>query len=275
MKQKLGIIKYLIIAIVCFLVFMLCPSPKDQTTLPRSYNEIIQSGELRVATEYNSISFFIDDDTLSGFNYELIEKFAAAQGLRSKFIPLMSFDDRMKALATGTVDIIASDIPVTSTLKDSLLLSTPLLLGKYVLVQRKAEADSDSVFIRSQLDLGKRSLYVVKGSPVIMRIRNLESEIGDTIYVNEIEKYGPEQLIALVAHGDIDYAVCEETLAKTSIQSFPQIDIDTDISFNQFQSWAVSKQSQTLLDSLNLWLNKHTNTREYKELLKKYYQVSK
>ena len=40
----------------------------------------------------------------------------------------------------------------------------------------------------------------------------LSSRIGDTIYVEEIEKYGPEQLIALVAHGDIDYAVCDESI---------------------------------------------------------------
>ena len=40
--------------------------------------------------------------------------------------------------------------------------------------------------------------------------------IRDSIYVEEIEKYGSEQLIALVAHGDIDYAVCDESIAPVS-----------------------------------------------------------
>ena len=61
--------------------------------------------------------------------------------------------------------------------------------------------------------------------------------------IKEIEKYGPEQLISLVAHGDIDYAVCDESIARAVADSLSQIDISTAISFTQFYSWAVSKQS--------------------------------
>ena len=58
-----------------------------------------------------------------------------------------------------------------------------------VLVQRKLENVPDSsLFIKSQLDLAGKTLHVVKGSPSILRIRNLGNEIGDTIYVEEIEK---------------------------------------------------------------------------------------
>lgn len=70
----------------------------------------------------------------------------------------------------------------------------------------------------------------MKGSPSILRIRNLGNEIGDTIYIKEIDKYGSEQLISLVAHGDIDYAVCDESIARAVTDSIPQIDINTDIS---------------------------------------------
>ena len=37
----------------------------------------------------------------------------------------------------------------------------------------------------------------------------LSDEIGDTIYIKEIEKYGQEQLLAMVANNDIDYAICD------------------------------------------------------------------
>lgn len=90
----------------------------------------------------------------------------------------------------------------------------------------------------------------MKGSPSILRIRNLGNEIGDTIYIKEIDKYGSEQLISLVAHGDIDYAVCDESIARAVTDSIPQIDINTDISFTQFYSWGVSKQSPVLLTAL-------------------------
>ena len=139
-----------------------------------------------------------------------------------------------------------------------------------MLVQRRATEENDSLYIRSQLDLAQRTLHVVKGSPSILRIRNLGNEIGDTIYIKEIEKYGPEQLIFL-AHGDIDYAVCDESIARAVADSLPQIDINTAISFTQFYSWAVSKQSPVLLDSLNTWLTKFQKEEEYRKLYKKYY----
>ena len=156
-------------------------------------------------------------------------------------------------------------------MKDSLLLTTPIALNRQVLVQRKTESSDDSLFIKSQLDLAGKTLNVVEGSPSILRIRNLGNEIGDTIYIKEVEKYGSEQLIALVEHGDIDFAVCEESIARAAADSLPQIDINTAISFTQFYSWGVSKQSPVLLDSLNTWLERFKKGKEYRKIYKRYY----
>lgn len=267
-------LKYLFLGLICFLVFIFWPhSEKKKEGHPRDYAEIIADGILRAATEYNSISFYVDDDTVTGFHYELIEAFARDKGIQAQVSPVMSFDQRLKGLSTGKYDVIAYGILATSELKDSLLLTSPIILSKQVLVQRKATSKADSLlFIKSQLDLAGRTLHVVKGSPSILRIRNLGDEIGDTIYISEVEKYGSEQLIAMVAHGDIDYAVCDESIAQASIDSLPQLDITTDISFTQFYSWGVSKQSPVLLDSLNAWLANFRETKEYKEIYRKYYK---
>lgn len=270
MKAKL--LKYLILGIIATLIatFLLNKKEKPQGH-PRDYAEIAIEGVLHAATEYNSVSFYVDGDTLSGFHYELIEAFARDHGLKVKIAPEMSFDKRLEGLAEGKYDVIAFGLLATSELKDSLLLTTPIALSKQVLVQRKATSETDSLFIKSQLDLAGKTLHVVKGSPSILRIHNLGNEIGDTIYINEIEKYGSEQLISLVAHGDIDYAVADENIARAAADSMPQIDINTAISFTQFYSWAVSKQSPILLDSLNTWLERFKKKREYEEIYEKYY----
>lgn len=255
--------------LICFWYFSGNDKPKGY---PRDYAAIVKDGTLRVATEYNSINFYVDGDTISGFHYELIEAFARSKGLKVKITPMMSFDEQLEGLSEGKYDIIASGILATSELKDSLLLSLPIVLNKEVLVQRKATGTNDSLFIKSQLDLAGRTLHVAKGSPSIMRIRNLGNEIGDTIYVDEVDKYGSEQLIAMVAHGDIDYAVCDESIALAAADSIPQIDINTAISFTQFYSWAVSKQSPTLLDSLNTWLKGFRKKQEYQDIHQRYYR---
>lgn len=269
---KLKYLKYLILGLISALVVTLWPRKEEATGHPRDYAEIIASGKLRVATEYNSISFYVDNDTITGFHYELIEAFAHSKGLKAQIAPVMSFDQRLEGLSNGTYDVIAYGLPATSELKDSLLLTEPIFLNKQVLVQRKAPDGNDSLLIKSQLDLAGKTLNVVKGSPSIFRIRNLGNEIGDTIYVNEIDKYGSEQLISLVAHGDIDYAVCDESIARAAADSLPQLDINTAISFTQFYSWGVSKQSPVLLDSLNSWLNHFRESKEYKEIYRKYYR---
>ena len=273
-RPKIRLLRYLIpviIVLALLFCFRRCDNQQKQPLPPRDYADIIREGVLRVATEYNSISFYVDGDTVVGFNYELIQAFGRDKGLRVDISPYMSFEDRLRGLSEDRYDVIAYGILATSKLKDSLLLTSPIVLNKQVLVQRKATVENDSLSIRSQLDLAQKTLHVIKGSPSILRIQNLGNEIGDTIYIKEIEKYGPEQLISLVAHGDIDYAVCDESIAQAAADSLPQIDINTAISFTQFYSWAVSKQSPVLLDSLNAWLDRFQKEEEYQKIYKKYY----
>ena len=273
-RPKIRLLRYLIpviIVLALLFCFRRCDNQQKQPLPPHDYADIIREGVLRVATEYNSISFYVDGDTVAGFNYELIQAVGRDKGLRVDISPYMSFEDRLRGLSEDRYDVIAYGILATSKLKDSLLLTSPIVLNKQVLVQRKATVENDSLYIRSQLDLAQKTLHVIKGSPSILRIQNLGNEIGDTIYIKEIEKYGPEQLISLVAHGDIDYAVCDESIAQAAADSLPQIDINTAISFTQFYSWAVSKQSPVLLDSLNAWLDRFQKEEEYQKIYKKYY----
>lgn len=268
-KTLIYILSGIFVAIMAFLFFPKRTTSKENR--PRDYAEITESGVLRAITAYNAISFHADGDTVSGFHYELLNAFAQAKGLKPEITPEMSFSKRLEGIKTGKYDILANSVAVTTESKDSLLFTHPIILNKQVLVQRKSEGKTDSSYIHSQLELAGKTLHMVKGSPAILRIHNLSNEIGDTIYIEEIDKYGQEQLLAMVAYGDIDYAVCDESIAKASLDDFPQLDIETAVSFSQFYSWGVSKHSPTLLDSLNAWLNDYIQTPAFKQLRKKYY----
>lgn len=276
--KKQSLLKYLLLGTIaaCIATFLLPEKqPVPSEIKIRDYAEIAREGILRVATEYNSISYHVNDDSLGGFHYELIQAFAQDKGLKLELTPEMSFEKQMLGLEHGTYDLIANSIQYTSELKDLVLLTHPIVLNKEVLVQRKPLTSDDSTrYVDNQLDIAGKTLHVVKGSPAILRIRNLGTEIADTIYIKEVEKYGPEQLIAMVAHGDIDYAVCDENTARAAIDSFPQLDIRTAISFKQFYSWAVNKESPVLLDSLNTWLDTYIKSKKYRLLYKRYYSTN-
>lgn len=266
-RKHLGLLLACVILVALYLITRKPHAPQAQ---PRDYPQIAAEGVIRAVTEYNLTSYFFDGDTLAGFHYELMQAFAQSHGLKCEISAEMAFDRQLEGLASGKYDLIAHGILATSELKDSLLLTVPIVLNRQVLVQRKDTTDGDSRFIKSQLELAGKTVHVVKDSPSILRIHHLSNEIGDTIYIREIERYGAEQLIALVAHGDIDYAVCDESMASALADSLPQIDISTAIGFTQFHSWAVSKQSPILLDSLNCWLEKYKQGKAYKKLCRKY-----
>lgn len=268
--------KYVLIGIISVLIVTLWPrnrQPEEIEIHPRDYNAIVADGAIRAVTEYNSLSFYVDADSIAGFHYEVLEAFARDKGLTAEITPEMSFERRVQELDRGVYDVIAYGIPATSEWRDSLLLTTPIIRNRQILVQRVPGTDSTG-YIRSQIDLAGKTLNVESGSPSILRIRNLAEEIGDTIYVNEIARYGPEQLIAMVAYGDIDYAVAEESIARTSADSLPQLDINTGISFTQFYSWGVNRQSPVLLDTLNSWLQRFIESEEYTRLYRKYYNTN-
>lgn len=244
---------------------------EKQPLPPRDYPEISQEGILRVVTEYNPTGYFIDGDTILGFQYELCQAIARVSGLEVQMQLEMTLDKSFDLLNRQTVDVIARNIPITTEVKEHYLFTEPIILNRQVLVQRTAAANQGTEPIRNQLHLGKKTLYLPKDSPALLRIHNLEHEIGDTIYVHEDELYSDEQLIILVAKGDIDFAVCNQQNAEQLLNQYPEIDIQTDISFTQLESWVMRSDSPVLRDSLNSWLDRLKADGTYKKIHNQYY----
>ena len=90
---KSRLLKYALLGVTAALIaHYLIKKEEKQKGHPRDYAEIAAEGIIHVSTEYNSISFYVDDDTLSGFHYELIEAFARDHGLQAAISPEMSFN---------------------------------------------------------------------------------------------------------------------------------------------------------------------------------------
>lgn len=268
--KKLLWIYLILLAMVVVTMFSLWES--SHQPIVRDYPEIEKEGVLRVTTEYSPTSYYIDGDSILGLQYELCQAIAKVSGLEVQLNLEMSLTKSFQDLESGEIDVIARNIPITTENKELYIFTDPIWLNKQVLVQRTEKANGGIKPIHNQLMLGQKTLYLPKGSPALLRIHNLEEEIGDTIYTHEDELYSDEQLIIMVAKGDIDFAVCDQQSAKKMKERFPQIDISTDISFTQLQSWAIRKESPILLDSLNLWLRKAKESDNFKKIFQHYYK---
>ena len=119
-RPNLRLARYLVpVIIVLAIIFSIrqCGNQEKPSGHPRDYAAIAQEGILRVATEYNSISFYVDGDTVSGFHYELIQAFVRDKGLKTEITPLMSFEERLEGLSEGRYEVIACGLLATSELK--------------------------------------------------------------------------------------------------------------------------------------------------------------
>ena len=139
-------------------------------------------------------------------------------------------------------------------------------------MQRKAQFNNNKEPIRQQLNLAGKEIYVTTNSPAIVRLVNLSHEIADTIIIHEDPLYETEQLVMMVAAGDIDYTICDQQVAEFLSETLPEIDIDTDISFTQLESWALRRDAPQLLDSLNSWLSYFRDSESFREIYHNYYK---
>jgi membrane-bound lytic murein transglycosylase MltF len=260
---------FLAVAVMCSLWWF--NQKQTPTIAPRDYKEIRAEGILRIITEYSSSDYYISGDTIEGFQYELSRAIAQIAGLEIQTLLEMSLSESFKALDENKCDVIARNIPITSEIKEKYLFTDPIVMNKQVLIQRTNEANNGIEPLRNQLDLAKKTIYVPHDSPALLRLQHLEHEIGDTIYIIEEPDYSSEQLAILVAKGDIDFAVCDLQAARAFKRDFPEIDIDTDISFTQLQAWAVRTTSPALADSLNNWLRQIREEGIYDKIYKRYY----
>lgn len=265
-KRHLYIYIGLLVVVVGIMAWL---RPKSEYH-PRSFEEIKADGVLRIVTDYTPLSYYLQGDSLTGFDYELARMVGQRSGLAIEITPEVNLSKSIEGLERGQYDIIARQLPVTSEIKEELAFTVPIQLNRQVLVQRK-DNPSHKKLIRNQLDLARETLYIVSDAPTRLRINNLAREIGDTIYIQEEETYGAEQLIMMVAIGEIDFAVCDKAIAQQMSKDYPQLDCNTDISFTQFQSWALRKNDSILLDSLNKWITDIQQEDRYKKLYDSYF----
>ena len=233
----------LAIVVACMVALSMCDKPVDAP------GERPSGGDtLDIAIEYSPVTYYTYDDTLGGYNYDLLRMIADSVGCPMKFHPVVTLEKALSGLDDGRYDVLVAQFPMTARDTSRFAFTEPIYIDQQVLVQRRGRQA-----IHSQLDLAGDTVWVVKGSPMIGRIASLSREIGDTIYVHVDELYGPEQLIMMVSAGEIRYAVVNRSIARAMAARLPNIDRSVAISLSQFQSWMVAKNRQGLCDSLNRW----------------------
>lgn len=271
--------KKLILICCAFIAFCLAfgscqGGERKEEPLPvHDLNEIRDSGRLIVLTLYSSTTYFNYRGEPMGFQYELCEQFARSLGVETEVKVAANPQELEQMLMRGEGDLIACYIPVTLDGRDSLLYCGEEVISHQMLVQRSGRRVTPLTDV-TQL-IGKE-VYVKPGRS-LTRLNNLNKELGGGILVREVkgDSITEEDLVALVALGEIDYTVCDNEVAKLNRTYYPNLNIGLQVGFDQRSSWAVRKDQPLLAEAADRWHDENATSPDYKASMKRYFELSK
>ena len=206
--------------------------------------EIIKKGKLTVLAENSTTSYFIYKGKKMGFEYEVLNLFAESLGVSLEVKIVKNMDSLITMLNRGEGDIIACNYTITKDRNRIINFSEPFIQSQQVLIQRKPDGWEDmeeeewkAELITEASQLAKKEVHVWKNSSYFQRLKHLQDEIGDTIYIEGVKgNIGGEELIEQVSTGIIDYTIAENNIAKVNEQFFDNLYIGLDLSVKQKHS---------------------------------------
>jgi membrane-bound lytic murein transglycosylase F len=243
-------------------------------------DKIKARGTLKALVDNSSTSYFIYKGQLMGYEYELLSLLAKEMGVALEIILTPSIDQAFEKLNNGEGDIIAFTLTVTKERNKSVSFTNSHYTTRQVLVQKKPANwrhmklhEIDATLIRNQVALIGKEIHVRNSSSYADRLHNLSEEIGGDILIIEDDKdVETELMIKKVADGVIKYTVADEDIALVNASYYPNIDIQTPISFPQQIAWAVRKNAPDLLGYINDWQGKLKKTPTYNVIYRKYFK---
>ncbi len=235
--------------------------------------QIQERKNLVVATNYNSVDYFIYKGEPMGFQYDMLSELGNHLGVKVEILVGNSYMDNLQSLAEGRCDMIASGLLMDG---DSLIVvnSNPLYTAGQVLIQRKPAQwkkmtveQMEQNLIRDPEKLNGKMVYVSGWSSL-----STGSDFVDDRHIRFVKLTGiePEGLIELVADGELDYAVCNRSIARLIAERYPNIDTQTSLGELPV-GWMLRPESSELRSELNQWLGKFKKTAKYAVLYKKYH----
>ncbi|MEX0987800.1 MAG: transporter substrate-binding domain-containing protein [Bacteroidales bacterium] len=252
-------------------------SGKETSTMT-DLDRIREKGRLVVAADYNSTSYFIYRGQPMGYQYQMLQELANYLDLRLDVQVTNNIEETFSQLNEGNIDLIAINLTVTGDRKNRVAFTYPHTQTRQVLVQRMPESYArlnrlqlEDSLIRNQLDLGGKTVYVQKGSVYAERLRTLSNEIGSEIIIESVP-IEAEQLVQMVARGEIEYTVSDENVALVNKTYFPILDVQTAVSFPQNLAWAVRKDSDALKDEIDAWMMDFRKSTRYAIIYNKYFR---
>ena len=234
---------------------------------PSTLERVQAEGVLRVVTRNSPATYFQDRNGETGFEYELVKRFAADLGVELQVETADNVDELFARLGKANGPVLAAAGLVASDGRQQVArFSQPYLEVTPQVVYRNGQQRPT----RPQELLGKRIL-VLKGSSHAEQLAALKAQLPELSY-EESAAVEVVDLLRMVDEGQIDLTLVDSNELAMNQVYFPNVRVAFDLGDSLGLGWAVAAgEDSSLLEEINAFIARAQQNGSLKRLTERYY----
>lgn len=259
-------VNYLIIVVIALLASMVIGfNIRWPNTQDSQINKILSQGELRISAVSSPLIYIDEQKQLRGFDYELAQGFASYLGVKLKITIRPTFEQIFDDLENGDADIAVAGLLYN---KDRL---TKTKTGpSYLTVTQQLVYRKGSTRPKSFNDISGK-LLVTSGTAHASTLKELAKEYPNLKW-EETSKYNTNQILEMLADGEIDYTLEDSIAVALQQRIHPQIAVAFDLLDDHAVTWYMRRGEENSLDAALLdFFNQGNETELLARLNEKYF----
>jgi len=246
------------------LAFSLTACEEPQTLL----EQVQQDGILLVATRNSPTTYFEGPDGPTGFEYDLMSRFASELNVKIKIITPSNLSDILSLVSQNQVHFAAAGLTITDSRQDWVRFTPSYQTITQQLVYRMGGENRKP---RKLEDLIGKHIEVVADSSHVEQLEELQAAQPDLEWVENPELDSGE-LLNLVWEQVIDFSIADSNEVKLNKRFYPELSAAFDISQPQELAWAFPlSDDNSLYNAANNFINKMKQSGELDILIERYY----
>jgi len=236
-------VNYLIIVVIALLATMVIGfNVRWPNTQNSQINKIISQGELRISAVSSPLIYIDEQKQLRGFDYELAQGFASYLGVKLKITIRPTFEQIFDDLENGDADIAVAGLLYNKDRLAKTKTGPSYLNVTQQLVYRKGTNRPKNF---NEIT-GK--LLVTAGTAHASTLKELAKEYPNLKW-EETSKYNTNQILEMVADGEVDYTLEDSIAVALQQRIHPQLAVAFDLLDDHAVTWYMRRSKENSLDA--------------------------
>lgn len=234
---------------------------------PSTLERVKEDGVLRVITRNSPATYFQDRNGETGFEYELVKRFADDLGVKLEIETADNIDEMFDQLGKPSGPVLAAAGLVSSEKRNiQAKFSHPYLEVTPQVIYRNGRSRPT----QAKGLIGKK-IMVLKGSSHAEQLAALKKQYP-TLEYEESDAVEVVDLLRMVDEGQIDLTLVDSNELAMNQVYFPNVRVAFDLGDSRDQRWAVAAgEDNSLLNEVNEFLDKAQKNGTLQRLKDRYY----